>query len=361
MKKIKQLKKKAILFFTIFLVGMIYIFFIKSELYEAKTQVVIKDLNGNKASLSGLPFLMPTSSDTQSIYAIQTYLTSFDELKNIDKLFHLQKHYKSTNIDIVQRLKNWATKEDLLYLYNKRLTIIFDPVTNILNISFLHTNPQISYKIVQQLVVDADSKINEYNKLIAQKQLMSIAKQVTENQMVLKKSIKDLEQFQNKYTLLDPSQTAQAQLSLIASLEGQLLQKQAKLNELSQYMNKNNFEIVRLKNDITESTKTLNKMKKTLASKDKKSLNLYIFEFERLKSMMELNKELYKQSLLQMEQIKTEINKNSKMLLVLTKPFVPQGYKYPEKFKDVITLLLILLLLYGIISLIEAIIKEHID
>lgn len=127
-------------------------------------------------------------------------------------------------------------------------------------------------------------------------------------------------------------------------------------------MNEKNFEVIRLKNDIKETQKTLNKMKQKLASKDnKKSLNLYIFEFDRLKSMVELNTELYKQSLLQLEQIKAEINKNSKMLLVLTKPYIPQGYKYPEKLKDIITLLLILGLLYGIISLIEAIIKDHID
>ena len=126
-------------------------------------------------------------------------------------------------------------------------------------------------------------------------------------------------------------------------------------------MNEKNFEIVRLKSEIKELKQTLDKMKKSLASKDKKSLNIYIFEFDRLKSIVELNKELYKQSLLQLEQIKTELNKNSKILLVLTEPYIPQGYKYPEKFKDIITLLLVLSLLYGIITLIQAIIKEHID
>jgi len=361
MKKIKQLKKKTILFTIIFIVGVIYIFFIKSELFESQTNVVIKDLNSNTMVVGGLPFLSPASSDTQSIYAIQTYLKSLDELQKIDTLFHLRKHYMSTNVDIVQRLQKWSTQEDFLSLYNERLEIMFDPVSNILNIRFLHTNPKIAYDILNQLIKDADKKINGYNKLIAKKQLVFIETQVKQNQQALEKSILELERFQNKYTLLDPSQTAQAHFSLITTLEGQLLQKQAKLKDLLQYMNKNNFEITRLKSDIEASSKTLEKMKKTLASKEKKSLNLYIFEFERLKGMIELNKELYKQSLLKMEQVKTDINKNSKILLVLTKPFVPQGYKYPEKFKDVITLLLVLLLLYGIVSLIEAIIKEHID
>jgi capsular polysaccharide transport system permease protein len=102
-------------------------------------------------------------------------------------------------------------------------------------------------------------------------------------------------------------------------------------------------------------------LKKDLANPNKKALNAYIFEFERLKNLVEFNKELYKQSLLQLEQLKVQANQNSKMLLEVTKPFVPQGYMYPQKLKDMITLTLVLLLLYGIISLIQAIIKEHID
>ena len=50
-----------------------------------------------------------------------------------------------------------------------------------------------------------------------------------------------------------------------------------------QYMNEKNFEVLRLKGEIKELKKTLNTMKKSLASKDKKSLNIYIFEFDRLK------------------------------------------------------------------------------
>ena len=214
---------------------------------------------------------------------------------------------------------------------------------------------------MQELIKDANNQINHYNKLIAQKQLKFLTTQTEKNREILEKSIKKLEEFQNRYLMLDPTKTAQNQVSIVATLESSLIEKEAKLNQLLQYMNEKNFEVLRLKGEIKELKKTLNTMKKSLASKDKKSLNIYIFEFDRLKSIVELNKELYKQSLLQLEQIKTELNKNSKILLVLTEPYIPQGYKYPEKFKDIITLLLVLSLLYGIITLIQAIIKEHID
>ena len=242
------------------------------------------------------------------------------------------------------------------------MLVTIDETSGILNISFLHTNPKIAYEIIKQLIKDSNQKINSYNKTIAQKQLSFTQKQVQQNKEILNSSIEKLKKFQDKYALLDPSQTAQTNFAIVANLKSLIIEKKAKLNQLLTYMNPDNFEIKRLKSEISQTQVTLNKMKKTLASKsNKEALNAYIFEYERLKSVIELNKELYKQSLLQLEQLKQEINKNSKMLLVLTKPFIPDGYIYPEKLKDIVTILLLLSLIYGIVILIEQIIKEHID
>ena len=357
----KYIYFKRILFLFLLIVGSVYILFLKTELYESNTSVIIKDLSNKSASFEGFSFLLPSNSATQDAYTIQTYLSSYDELKRLDEKYHLKSHYMSDKLDIVERLKSWNTKEDFLKLYQKRLQLIFDQTTGILHIGFLHTNPKKAYEIVKTLIDDANKKINDYNKLIARKQLKFLEKQVEENKKALNESIKKLENFQNKYILLDPTQTAQTQFSIVANLEANLIEKKAKLNELLQYMNENSFEVIRLKNEVKQLKKTLEKMKKSLAGKDKKSLNIYIFEFERLKGMVELNKDLYKQSLLQLEQVKAEINKNSKMLLVITSPYMPQGYVYPKKIQDIITLFLILILLYGIVSLIESIIKEHSD
>ena len=355
------MKKKEIFFIVLFFIFSIYIVFIKSELYESDSTIVIKDLSNKSASFNGFSFLLPTTSSNQDIYTIQAYLESFDELEKLDKKFHLKQHYKSNEVDIIDRLKPWDTKEDFLNLYLKRLIFIYDQTTGLVTVGFLHTNPKISYEIVKQLIKDANEQLNQYNKIIAEKELKFIEKQVEENKKALDDSIKELERFQNSHTILDPTQTATAQFTLLSNLEASLIEKKSKLNELSQYMNENSFEIIRLKNEIKNLRKTIAKIKKALASPNKKALNVYIFEFERLKGMVELNKELYKQSLLQLEQLRAEINKNSKTLLEITKPFIPQGYKYPEKLKDTITIILVLLLLYGIISLIQAIIKEHID
>ena len=350
-----------VVFISLFLIGSIYILFIKSELFESSSNIIIKSLNTKAANFGGFSFLIPNTESAQDVFLIKTYIESFDELNKLDKKFNLKKHYSSNDVDIVERLKPWNTKEDFLKLYQNRLVFIYDQQSGIVTIGFLHTNPQKSYEIVKQLIKDANEQLNYYNKLIAKKQLKFIKEEVEKNKNALEESIKKLEEFQNKYIILDPTQTAASEFALLSNLKASLIQKEAQLNEMSQYMNSKSFEIVRLKGEIKNLKKTIAKIKKALANPKKKALNVYIFEFERLKGLVELNKDLYKQSLLQLEQLKSEVNKNSKILLEITKPTIPQSYKYPEKFKDVVTLFLILALLYGVIVLIRAIIKEHID
>ena len=350
-----------IIFLSLFIIGSIYILFIKSELFESSSNVIIKSLNTKAANFGGFSFLIPNTESSQDVFLIKTYLESFDELSKLNKEFNLKRHYSSDDVDIIERLKPWNTKEDFLNLYQKRFVFIYDQQSGVITLGFLHTNPKISYKIVNQLIKDANEQLNYYNKLIAKKQLKFIEEEVNKNKKSLEKTIKKLEIFQNKHMLLDPTQTAASEFTLLSNLKAALIQKEAQLNEMSQYMNSKSFEIVRLKGEIKNLKRTVVKIKKALANPKKKALNVYIFEFERLKGLVELNKDLYKQSLLQLEQLKSEVNKNSKILLEITKPTIPQSYKYPEKFKDIVTLFLILALLYGVIVLIRAIIKEHID
>ena len=76
---------------------------------------------------------------------------------------------------------------------------------------------------------------------------------------------------------------------------------------------------------------------------------------------MEFNKEIYRQSLINQEELKIEVSQNAKNLLTVTTPIVSGSYTYPAKYKDTFTVMLILFFLYGIIMTILTILKDHRD
>ena len=84
-----------------------------------------------------------------------------------------------------------------------------------------------------------------------------------------------------------------------------------------------------------------------------------LFEYEKLKMQLEFDKEVYTNALVQLETIKLDALKAAKTLSVVSKPNLPDGYTYPNKPRVFITLVIVMLLMYGIFSMLGAIIKDH--
>lgn len=348
------------LLILIFIAGTFYILFIETRLYQSSSVTMVKNLNETMPDLGGLGIFASASSSTvQDARVLETYLSSYDELERLDRKFHLYKHYHSDALDFADRLYSFNTREDFFKKYLSRLQLDLDEVSGLLTIGFLHTDPKTAKAITEQLIADSDAKINEYNKLVAEKRLSYLIKQVATAKKKLDESIKRLEEFQNKYNLLDPTSSATSQTAILATLQSQLVSKKAELNAMKKYMSEKNFDVIRLKREIEEIQKTLKKIHQSLANKKGGALNIVLFEFERLKSFVDLNRDLYKAALTQLEQTRAEISQNPKVLMKITQPVLPDEYAYPQKARSIFMLFLILTLGYGIFVLIHNIIREH--
>ena len=347
-------------FILVFLVGSFYILMIETRLYHSGSITMVKNLSDSAPDLGGLGIFAPAASSTvKDARILQAYLSSEDELQRLDKLFRLNEHYHSDALDPWDRLWDYASREDFYRKYLSRLQLDLDEVSGLLTIGFLHTDANTSRAIVEQLIADSDAKINEYNRLVAKKRLSYLVKQVARSKEELDHSIEQLKKFQSGHSLLDPGSSAQTRSAIIANLESTLVRKEAELNEMQSFMSEKNLEVVRLKREIVEIKKALKKIRKGLAGKGNESLNTVLFEFEYLKGIVEMNRELYKAAVLQYEQTKAEISKNPKVLMKLTQPNLPDEYSYPQKAKSIFMLFLMLSLGYGIFALIHNIVKEH--
>ena len=353
--------KIRIFFFLIFLTLIIYYLGIKSELYESKTALLVRSLNDTPTSSNiGLTLLgMGGSSQLQDSMIVKEYLQSLDMYKQVDAKFHLTKHYKSDAIDFVERLPQDATTEDVLETYNKHLVIFYDEKSGILHISFLHVDPKKAQEILKFLVAKVDYQINEFNRRKAKKQLKFVEEEFQKAKKQLDEAIKKIEVYQNKHLLLDPTAEATSKSSIIAELEASLAQKELEYATKKRYLNDDNFELISLKNQIREIKRSIENAKKNLTGGKEGRLNRIVFVYQQLKMQLEFATEVYKNALLQLETTKIEVAKNDKTLSIVSKPNLPDGYKYPDKPRVFITILILTLLAYGIFAMLGSIIRDH--
>jgi len=350
------------LFFLFVFLGLNgYYMFVKSELYESKTALIVRDMGQTSAASSlGMSLLgMGNSSQLQDSMIVEEYLQSLDMYKQVDKKFALTKHYKSDAIDFVERLPNDATTEQILEMYNKHLILFYDETSGILHISFLHVDPKKAQEILEFLVKRVDYQINEFNRRKAEKQLRFVENEYKKAKAKFDAASLAVEAYQNKHLILDPTAEATSKSTIIAELEAKLSQKKLEYATKKRYLNDGNFELISLKNQIKEIKRSIANAKKKLTGHQKNRLNKVVFAYEQLKMQLEFATEVYKNALLQLETTKIEVAKNNKTLSIVSKPNLPDGYTYPNKPRVFITILILTLLAYGIFTMLGSIIRDH--
>lgn len=348
-------------FLLLFILMSIYFLFVRSELYESKTVLMVKDLSSSQPIASfGLALLgAGVDSQTQETMVVKEYILSLDMFQLIDKKFNLTQHYKSNALDPIERMSSSDTTEETLEFYRNRCTIEYDETSGLLHLAFAHTDPAIAQKILIFIVAKVENAINEFNKRKAIQQLKFIVKEHQADKKKLYSSVKELEEYQNSHLLLDPSAEAKTSSSIMAKLKAKLTEKKIEYSTKSTYLNTDNYELTSLKSEIKQIKSSIANYKNSLTSSQKPGLNKILFEYEKLQKELEFNTEIYKNSLIQLKATKIDTLKQAKILIIISKPNMPDGYTYPDEPKVLITLILVMFMLYGIFAMIQTIIQDH--
>lgn len=348
-------------FIVTFIVLASYYLLIKAELYESKAAVIVRDLSST-SSFDGFSLALlggGTSSQLQDSMVVEEYLKSLDVFTLLDSKFQLIEHFKSEKLDIFERLSSSVSMEEILEFYQNRLVTDYDTTSGILYVAYAHTEPEISKQILEFLIKHVESKLNEFNRRKARKQLKFIELQHKKQKEKLAVSSAAFEHFQNEHLIFDPNQSAVSASGIIANLEASLTQKRIELSTLRGYLSEDNYEIKKVKGEISSIEHSITQKKQSLSGKEKQRLNKILFEYEKLKMALEFDTEVYKNTLIQLESTKLDASKEAKTLSVVTKPNLPDGYTYPNKPQVFISLLILMLMGYGIVSMLVAIIRDH--
>jgi len=379
MKIIKSLVTWVI-FLLLIILGGYYIFFLKTEKYQSDAIIVIKNLSFqqdvDKPSLSAL--LTQASTGSKDARLLEVYIRSFDMFNSINKKFDLKDYYTSDTIDFIQRLYkdannsfykkyHLATNENLLEYYNKDLEVNYDDLSGTLKISFADASPVKAQKIVKEIIKNAANALNYFEKENSEVTLKYIREQVKEHKKRYVNAMQKVISYQNKSGFIDPSSRAESISALIASLEADLIKKKIEYKSKLKIYDKNFPQMKAINSSIVSLQSNVNRLKSKLTSVSKKSLkgrkklNKNVYDFTVLKSNLKFAQDLYTKSLTQLELMKIKVQQNSKNIIVISNPTLPQEYKYPEKIKEFLTLFIIITFFFIIIKSFITIIKDHVD
>ena len=352
--------------FVIFLAIGYYILKIETHRYESVSITQLKDLSKKQSMELGALALGQTSNTMQDSKVLELYIRSNEMFQYIDGKYSLSTHYTSNELDKYQRLYHdaplalfEASNKNLLKKYNENLHVVFDEPSGTLSLSFIHTNPEIAKEILEEIIKYSDIVINKFSKENAQVALDFTEKQIAKDKATFNASIKKLIDYQNKHHTIDPNIDVERKNTILSGLEMELIKLQVEYRSKSKSYNLNGSEMKILRETVSSTKKSIASIKKEIVGAG--DMNANVFNFELLRNNMEFSKEIYKQALINQEELRLEVNQNAKHLITVSKPTLSDNYTYPKKLWDIFTLLIIVIFIYNILMTIGLIIRDHRD
>lgn len=344
-----------------FAIAVLYFGIVASDRYVSRADLVVKQADQIKMLPDALSMLGLGGSNHQDVLLIQDYLNSPDLLDKLDKELGIKAHYQNHKIDYFSRLSDDASREDFIQYYRDHLMLRLDELSGVLTIEFQAFDPAYGQRVVGLMLKESEGFINRLGHQVALEQLTFVEKEVDRAyQRVQDEKAKVLE-FQNSHHLLSPESTSTAWLGVVSQIESELAQQQAQLKQLQSYMKETAPAVISVQARVDALNKQLEQEKARLTGVDKDAMNEVTARYMDVQTQASLAADLYKSGLVSLEQARVEAYRKLKHLLVVSQPTLAEDAEYPRRLYNLATIGVLLCLLYGLVVMGLATLREHQD
>lgn len=344
-----------------FAIAVFYFGFIISDRYVSRAELVVKQADQVKMLPDALSMLGLGGNNHQDMMLIQDYLKSADLLQKLDKELGLKAHYQNDEVDFISRLPKSVSREEFLKYYRDHLTLLLDDLSGVLTIELQAFSPEYGQRVVAFMLKESEGFINKLGHQVALEQLAFVEKEVNRAYQRLQSEKAKVLAFQNTHNLLSPESTSTARMGVISQIEAQLAQQQAQLKQLQSYMKEGAPSVVSVQARVNALTEQLDQEKSRLTGVDKDAMNEVTANYMDVETQATLAADIYKTGLISLEQARIEAYRKLKHLLVISQPTLAEDAEYPRRLYNLASIAVLLCLLYGLIVMGLATLREHQD
>lgn len=341
------------------LVCAVYFMFIASDRYVSEASFMVEKNDGS-SSVSGLSLLgvMPQIDNDQRI--VEAFVQSPDMLSYLDSTLNVREHY-SNGPDWLSRLSPGASYEDFLAYYRDHIEILFNQENGLLTLEVQGFEPEYTRQLTQLILERSEAFVNEISHKLANEQQGFVQKEVSLAEQRLRDTTTKLLAFQSANGLLSATEQGAALSGIMNELQAELVQRQTELQTQSSYLNEDAAQIVTLKQRIAALKNQIEREKARLTGKDGTAINDLVATQQSLQLDLDLATQMYSATLAALETARTEASRKIKQLVVVSSPQLAEDAKYPSVVYTLTNILLVLLMVFALVRMMRATVREHRD
>lgn len=339
----------------------IYVGLIRSPGYISEAEIVVQsDPSLGSASIDLGLFSGPSGAVADALL-IQEYIQSLTLLMLLDEKLKVREHYSDTSQDIFSRLSGDASREKFLKFYNKRVEVRVDGDSFIIHLSVEAYSREFAQAMAQMIVKEADHFVNQISQKIAREQMAFVEQEIAKSNERLTAATAQLIELQKKNEMVSPLTETATISGIIANLQGQLAGRRAQLSASLGYINENAPEIVAQRSAITALERQIEAERaKQVGGKDRGLSDLYL-SYQSAQTAVTVAGDSYQVGLRALEAARLEASHNAKHLVEVSGASLPDEALVPARLYSIVTAFFLLHLVFFILTLIAAAIRDHRD
>jgi capsular polysaccharide transport system permease protein len=364
-----RLKRRTnvIFVFTVLLptaVACLYFGVIASDVYISESRFVVR--NPQRQSIAGgLGSLLQGTGFSRSqddTYSVHDYVLSRDALHELDKQLQVRKAFESGNVDWFSRFPGPSPDDSFEAFYKhyrKYVSIDYDTVSSITTLYVRAYTAEDSRNINDLLLKMGERLVNNLNDRSRQDLIQVAQKEVQNAEERSKSAAVGLSGYRSRQSVFDPDRQSALQLQGVAKLQEELLATEAQLNQV-QKLSPANPQIPSLKSRIEALRRTIAAETSKVAGADS-SFSSKSTAYDRLLLEKVFAERQLATALASLETARNEAQRKQLYLERLVQPNLPDKALEPRRIRNIFTVLLLGMILWGVVSLVVASVREHTD
>lgn len=339
----------------------IYFGLFASDIYVSESSFVVRSPN-NQSNLTGVGALLQGAGFSRSqddTYSVQEYMRSRTALEQLESELPVKEFYTSKG-DIISRFNGFGfnnTQEAFYRYFREHLNIDIDSISGIATLRVRTFEAEEGQKINENLLKQGEDLINRLNER-ARKDTVTFAEfAVQEAEKNVSDTALALSQYRTQNKIYDLPAQSGVQLSLISTLKSELIRVETQLAQL-QSITPDNPQVSALQMRQRSLKKEIDEQSKQLSG-GSNSVATQTAEYQRLVLANELAQQQLSVAMTSLQNTRGEADRQQLYLEVIGKPSKPDWALEPYRIYNIIATFFIGLILFGVLSLLVASIKEH--
>ncbi len=346
----------------------LYLALIASKEYVSEARFAVRTATENRPSAISDALIMLSNlsggrSTTQDAFIVADYIRSRTIIEHLGGKAYIQSIYSLRDVDWLSRLPSNEPLEDVWTYWRKKVSAIIDTQSTIVTLRVVAFRPEDAKDLAEQILRRSELLVNEISDRSRRDTLTRAEAEVQLALQRLAKIRAELLGFRGTANTIDPVSSATSMAETLTILMREKLTLENNRTSLKGMMSDDSPTIRFLSNQIDAIGHQITALQERLTGQAQGLATVagQIANYEEMKLQSQFAEKLFEISQASFERARLEQVKQQMYLVTVVQPTLPEEPTYPRPLIGTAMVFSVLLVIWSMIGLVFASIRDHVE